>query len=124
MTLPHVQIILRVGHRHSSRAFVHVPMRIQLMALIFSKSMRRKDVKGVDKVDAATKKGTKTSDSDSEPSTQKPESEYAQQTRRATINPVGFDAARVSQTSIYQNFFLLTILTMAMSLTFLGLLIG
>ncbi|KAF2814641.1 ATP-dependent bile acid permease [Mytilinidion resinicola] len=109
---------------YSSRAFVFVPMRIQLMALIFSKSMRRKDVKGAEKEDTATKIQSGDSDKNPESGPQDDQTEYVQKTRQGTINLVGFDAARISETAIYQNFFLLTILKMAMSLTFLALLIG
>ncbi|KAF2501023.1 ATP-dependent bile acid permease [Lophium mytilinum] len=109
---------------YSSRAFVFVPMRVQLMALIFSKAMKRKDVKEAEKEDTATKLQSKDSDKDPKSGPQDNQTKHVQKSRQGTINLIGFDAMRISETSIFQNFFLLTILKMAMSFTFLALLIG
>lgn len=50
--------------------------------------------------------------------------EDLRKTRQGTINLVGFDVARVSDFTIFQNFFLLVIGKIATSFTFLGFIIG
>lgn len=99
---------------HSSRAFVHIPVRVQLSALLFGKSMRRKDVKGVQKDDGSNQE-----------SAENPGLEYnLQNTRQGTINLIGFDTARISEFCIYQNIFMLVLCKMVLSFIFLYLLIG
>jgi hypothetical protein len=83
--------------------------------------MRHKDVKGTE----STVRGrTQDSSSDSVSLEREDEAEYTQKTRQGTINLVGFDAARVSETSMYQNIFLLALCKMFMLFAFLALLIG
>ncbi|OCL10136.1 ABC transporter-like protein [Glonium stellatum] len=112
-----------------SRNLVHIPIRVQLSALVFAKSMRRKDVKGVqnaqsvaditnDQCSMVTAGGGSEAVAHNEPE------EDLHKTRQGTINLVGFDAARVSEATIYQNMFVLVLGKMATSFTFLGLLIG
>ena len=106
-----------------------MPLRVQLSALIFAKSLRRKDVKGVQKrqsvaanIDGESPLVTVNGGSEVEGHNE-PE-EDLRKTRQGTINLVGFDAARVADFTIFQNIFLLVIGKMATSFTFLGLIIG
>jgi hypothetical protein len=82
---------------------MHIPIRAQLSGVIFAKSMRRKDIKGV-----AASKNTKTVDGDeadhAEPQTQpeknEPSAEDIEETinksRQGVINLIGVDAKRVA----------------------------
>jgi hypothetical protein len=90
-----------------------VPIRVQLSALIFSKAMRRKDVKGT--ADTAVAGDTTIEDDDEE---------AENKTKQGTINLIGIDAKRLSDFSIVQNWFLGASLKLILSFGFLMTLIG
>ncbi|KAF2836953.1 P-loop containing nucleoside triphosphate hydrolase protein [Patellaria atrata CBS 101060] len=107
---------------------LQVPIRVQLAALIFSKSMRRKDVKGA---------STKTSkEQDSKDTTAVNPSEgvgavkednpedHIQKTRQGTVNLVGIDAKRIADFASYNNVFFAAAIKISVCFTFLGKLIG
>lgn len=93
---------------------LQVPGRIQLSALIFSKSMRRKDVKG----SAAQK--------ESEPEDDPADGEKGDEdkTRQGTVNLVGIDAKRVSDFMSIGNWFFGSTIKLFLSFGFLMKIIG
>jgi hypothetical protein len=102
---------------------------VQLSALVFAKSLRRKDIKGVQKRQSAAanidgESSMVTVNGGGEVEGHNEPEEDLSNTRQGTINLVGFDVARVSDFTIFQNFFLLVIGKIATSFTFLGFIIG
>ncbi|KAJ9657678.1 hypothetical protein H2201_008084 [Coniosporium apollinis] len=108
-----------------------VPVRIQLSALIFTKSMRRKDVKGVQNSKEDTN-NVKVAKDVAQPDAASDESEDEEdgieedvsKTRQGTVNLVGVDTKRVSDFATYNNLLLGALCNMAASFTFLGILLG
>ena len=108
------------------------PMFLQLAAVIFGKSMRRKDVKGVVKktkedidrggVMPANERG----EAKGEESTEKDDEDddEEQKTRQSTINLVGVDSYRIAAFATYIYIFPGTILKLALTFSFLIKLIG
>lgn len=117
-----------------------LPIRAELSALIFSKSMRRKDVKGVGKAkglasnemngdgtllvnDASGIKGEDTVPKPAEDDKAE-EDEGLQKSRQSTINLVGVDAKRVADMMAYNYFYPGVIAKLVASMWFLSSLIG
>lgn len=91
------------------------PIRTELSALIFAKSMRRKDVKSVQiskKLDGVVANEATTSD------------EVVQKSRQSIINLVAVDARRIADFATYHFIFSQTAAKLATSIVFLILLIG
>lgn len=122
-----------------------IPIRSQLSALIFEKSMRKKDVKGTGKSSnkkaAATEESTEPTES-AEPNiagpagqstaTDKPElpegegddAEELKKSKQGTVNLIGVDTKRVSDFASFQNLFPGSLFKLIVSLAFLGSLLG
>jgi ABC-type multidrug transport system fused ATPase/permease subunit len=107
------------------------PVFLQLAAVIFAKSMRRKDIKGVAKklVEEVDLNGSipinEGAGSKGEDSTKKDEDEDDEQkTRQSTINLVGVDSYRISGFATYIYIFPGTVLELAFTFGFLVKLIG
>lgn len=97
-----------------SYGYLNVPIRVQLSALIFAKSMRRKDTKGVQKREEEGKDGLGEEDGE----------EAMKQTQQGTINLVGVDTKRVADYVTYQNGFLGAVIKIAVSFVFIYKLVG
>jgi ABC-type multidrug transport system fused ATPase/permease subunit len=71
---------------------VHIPLRLQIPSLIFTKALRKKDVR------TSAKKVEKDSDDEAspKPETEEEEEDEMKKTRQAVINLVGVDAQRVA----------------------------
>ncbi|CAK7221694.1 hypothetical protein SCUCBS95973_004586 [Sporothrix curviconia] len=121
-----------------SWAELTVPIRAQLSALIFEKSMRRKDVKQSRKKPKEAAVGPTdpaiaapaTTDA---PEVEVPEAtdaededdlESAKKTKQGTVNLIGVDGKRVSDFCAYQNLFPGSLFKLIVSLTFLISLLG
>lgn len=115
-----------------SYGHLNIPVRIQLSALIFSKSMRRKDVKGVGgrKERAEPAGGAQVVVTDATGHTEEANApghdvgEDLQKTRQGTINLVGVDTKRVSDYTTYGYLIFGALCRLAVSFTFLGKIIG
>lgn len=110
-----------------SHSGLAIPARAQLSALVFEKSMRRKDVKGVSKSNT-----TESSDAEEnlEEGSQKPiseeedEEDAGQKSRQMIVNLIGVDAKRVSDFCAFNHFFPGSAFKLAISFAFLVQLIG
>ena len=117
-----------------------IPIRAELSALIFSKSMRRKDVKGVGKAkgmasnnangdgavivnDASGVKGEDTVQKPAEDDKVE-DDEGLQKSRQSTINLVGVDAKRIADMTAYSYFYPGVAAKLVASMWFLTSLIG
>ncbi|KAJ4296950.1 hypothetical protein N0V88_003866 [Collariella sp. IMI 366227] len=98
-------------------ADLHIPVRAQLSALIFEKSMRRKDVKGTGK-----KKG-KNGEDGGKVEVENDEAEL-KKSKQSTVNLIGVDGKRVSDFCAFQNLFPGSLFKMVVSLAFLLNLLG
>lgn len=115
-----------------------IPVRGQLSALIFEKSMRKKDVKGTGKSSNKTVGGQAES---AEPTiagpagestaTDKPEvpeeedeSEAIKKSKQGTVNLIGVDTKRVADFAAFQNLFPGSLFKLIVSLVFLVSLLG
>lgn len=115
-----------------------IPVRGQLSALIFEKSMRKKDVKGSGR---SSNKKTEEVGESAEPTvagpagvstaTDKPEvpeeedeSEALKKSKQGTVNLIGVDTKRVSDLAAFQNLFPGSLFKLLVSLAFLVTLLG
>ncbi|KAI0455788.1 P-loop containing nucleoside triphosphate hydrolase protein [Xylaria acuta] len=122
-------------------AMLSVPVRSQLAAMIFQKSLRTKDIKGVKATNTAEKRGgasTELEDSDEggflmeewrEDDTQKSQKETSEgqeedPSSQAIINLVGVDTVRISNFAAENNLFLSTVANLALALSILFHLLG
>lgn len=123
-----------------SFAELNIPVRAQLSALIFEKSMRRKDVKG------ASKSKKKDQDGTTEPTESatagvpdestpligkqhtKPKEEDAEEelkkSKQSTVNLIGVDAKRISDFATFSNLFYGSVFKLTVSISFLISLLG
>jgi ABC-type multidrug transport system fused ATPase/permease subunit len=123
-----------------SYADLHIPVRAQLSALVFEKSMRRKDVKGAGK---SKKKAPEEAGAESaepvvagpagvstapdRPDTEAEEeddSEELKKSKQSTVNLIGVDGKRVSDFCAFQNLFPGSLFKLIVSLAFLVNLLG
>ncbi|KAK2736230.1 hypothetical protein FQN57_000828 [Myotisia sp. PD_48] len=94
-----------------------IPVFEQLSAVVFAKSMRRKDVKGAQKPeerDGTLSKINTDGDDDDE----------MKKTRQATVNHVAVDALRIADFATYNPIIVSTILKISITIVFLTQLIG
>ncbi|KAL2155016.1 hypothetical protein VTH82DRAFT_3692 [Thermothelomyces myriococcoides] len=102
---------------------LQIPIRAQLSALIFEKSMRRKDVKGAE--DSKKKASEEGSAESSSATTKEDDSEeQLKKSKQSTVNLIGVDAKRVSDFSAYQNLLPGSFFKLMVSLAFLLDLLG
>lgn len=94
-----------------------IPVRSQLAALIFEKSMRRKDVKG-------TSKSKDSSEAVVSGPAEVDETEAVNQSKQNTVNLVGVDGKRVSDFATFQYLFIGSLAKLVISLAFLVTLLG
>ncbi|KAK8174078.1 putative ABC bile acid transporter [Phyllosticta citrichinensis] len=97
---------------------LNVPIRVQLSALIFAKSMRRKETKGVRK-DADEEK----EDADGEKGDGEDE-DALKQTQQGTINLVGVDSKRIADFSTYQAVVWSAVIKLTLAFIFIYKLVG
>ncbi|KAK2766653.1 hypothetical protein FQN54_005965 [Arachnomyces sp. PD_36] len=104
------------------------PVQEQLSAVIFSKAMRRKDVRGTSK--AGEDEGdTDPPSSETEPATKNDDEEEVgdpnlQKTHQSTLNLVAIDAKRVADFAAFNYVAYTTVLELAIAFVFLARLIG
>ncbi|KAH8682320.1 P-loop containing nucleoside triphosphate hydrolase protein [Xylariales sp. PMI_506] len=117
-----------------SWASVSIPIRAQLSALIFKKSMRRKDVKGAGKkkahAESAEPNITGTAgqapigDAPVVEETEESEEEQLKKSKQSTVNLIGVDAKRVADFSAFNFYFPGSLFKLVVSLAFLLDLLG
>ncbi|KAF2141055.1 uncharacterized protein K452DRAFT_351715 [Aplosporella prunicola CBS 121167] len=116
-----------------SYGHLNVPIRVQLSALIFSKAMRRKDVKSAETTHENNSNvigAVATSSSGPEEVAGKKNTEEAaadptaQKTEQGTINLVGVDSKRIADFATYQNGFYGAFLKITVSFVFIYKLVG
>lgn len=114
-----------------------IPVRSQLAALIFEKSMRKKDVKGTGRSSnkktgegesaeptiAASVAESTAADKPEVPE-EEDESEALKKSKQGTVNLIGVDTKRVSDFAAFQNLFASSLLKLIVSLAFLVSLLG
>lgn len=100
---------------------VNVPIRVQLSALIFAKSMRRKETKGVRK-DADEKK--EDANGEAQENDDDEEDDALKQTQQGTINLIGVDAKRVADFSTFQAVGCSAVLKLTVAFIFVYKLVG
>ncbi|KAK4158804.1 92fa4e65-f2b9-41ea-8f4e-0e0d5e2b8a44 [Cladorrhinum sp. PSN259] len=118
---------------------LNIPVRAQLSALVFEKSMRRKDVKGASK--SKKKDQTETTESAEpvssgapdestpliskpEPKPEEDESDEVTKSKQSTVNLIGVDAKRISDFVTFSNMFYGSIFKLIVSISFLVSLLG
>ncbi|ROW07733.1 hypothetical protein VMCG_03549 [Cytospora schulzeri] len=122
-----------------SVAELAIPVRSQLSALIFEKSMRKKDVKGTGRSSSK-----KTAEVDGRPSPdatgqvplstadrpdvaaekEEDEAEALKKSKQGVVNLIGVDCKRISDFMTFQNWFPGSVFKLTVSLTFLVSLLG
>lgn len=120
-----------------SWAELSIPVRGQLSALIFEKSMRKKDVKGTGRSsnkkaeEAESAEPTIAGPAGESTATDKPEvpeeedeSEALKKSKQGTVNLIGVDTKRVSDFATFQNLFPGSLFKLIVSLVFLVSLLG
>lgn len=122
-----------------SFAELAIPVRGQVSALIFEKSMRKKDVKGSgrssnkkttetaenpDPVIAGTVPESTATDRPEIPEVEEDEAEALKKSKQAVVNLIGVDAKRVSDFMSFQNLFPGSLFKLLVSLAFLVSLLG
>ena len=109
---------------------LHIPVRAQLSALIFEKSMRRKDVKGAGKSKKKAQETESAEPAGGEPAVEVPgkpeedDSEELKKSKQSTVNLIGVDTRRVSDFAAFQNLFPGSLFKLIVSLAFLIDLLG
>ncbi len=109
---------------------LHIPVRAQLSALIFEKSMRRKDVKGTGKSKKKAQDTESAEPAGVEPAVEAPgkveedDSEELKKSKQSTVNLIGVDTRRVSDFAAFQNLFPGSLFKLIVSLAFLIDLLG
>ena len=107
-----------------------IPVRAQLSALIFEKSMRRKDVKGAEKTkkkgqdESAEPTGESAPLNQPETDIDEDDSDKLKKSKQSTVNLIGVDAKRVSDFFAFQDLFPGSLFKLIVSLTFLTNLLG
>ncbi|RDW75857.1 putative ABC bile acid transporter [Coleophoma crateriformis] len=106
-----------------------IPIRAQLSALIFQKSMRRKDVKGASKSSKSAESANPSDIANVPESTagDKPEIEVEEEEikgKQSTVNLIAVDTVRVADFSSFNNYFLGSVAKLIVSFTFLISIIG
>ncbi|POS69520.1 hypothetical protein DHEL01_v212086 [Diaporthe helianthi] len=113
-----------------SYAELAIPVRGQVSALIFEKSMRKKDVKGSGR--SSNKKTTEAAEIPESTATERPEvpeveedeAEALKKSKQGVVNLIGVDAKRVSDFMSFQNLFPGSLFKLIVSLAFLVSLLG
>ncbi|KAK4129639.1 P-loop containing nucleoside triphosphate hydrolase protein [Parathielavia appendiculata] len=107
---------------------LQIPIRAQLSALIFEKSMRRKDVKGGERSKTKTsQEGDAEAAGPTTPSAagvEEDDSEKLKKSKQSTVNLIGVDGKRVSDFCAYQNLLPGSLFKLVVSLVFLVDLLG
>lgn len=122
-----------------SMSELSVPVRAQLSALIFEKSMRRKDVKGTGRNSntkssepggesaepvVAAAVGESTAPDRPDVPEEEDESEMLKKSKQGTVNLIGVDAKRIADFAWFQNMFPGSLAKLIVSLVFLTSLLG
>jgi ABC-type multidrug transport system fused ATPase/permease subunit len=115
-------------------ACVYVPLRVQIGALVFAKSMRKKDVKGTTKKtdeDDTNKKvkddpdaPPKAADLEAVPEKEEDESELMRKSRQGVVNLIGTDAQRIGMLGLFNNLLSGSVIKLSVALYFLQALVG
>jgi ABC-type multidrug transport system fused ATPase/permease subunit len=96
----------------------------QLSAVVFAKSMRRKDIKGSRKSETDDSKPLDAGEVGKPSSVPEEDDEDGGKTRQATINLVAVDAKRVSDFAAFNYIIITTFVKLTVAFTFLARLIG
>ncbi|KAI0601430.1 P-loop containing nucleoside triphosphate hydrolase protein [Biscogniauxia sp. FL1348] len=118
-----------------SWAELSIPIRAQLSALIFQKSMRRKDVKEASKKTSAGSDASELTlagpvgeasniDRPEVEEAEEDETEQIKKSKQSTVNLIGVDAKRVSDFAAFNNYFPGSVFKLVVSLAFLLDLLG
>ncbi|KAL1844357.1 hypothetical protein VTJ49DRAFT_36 [Mycothermus thermophilus] len=101
-----------------------IPIRAQLSALIFEKSMCRKDVKGTGKSNKIGEAESAGPVSHQGAEADEDDSEELKKSKQSTVNLIGVDGKRVSDFSCFQTLFPGSLFKLIVSLAFLVSLLG
>ncbi|KAL2270974.1 hypothetical protein VTJ83DRAFT_345 [Remersonia thermophila] len=101
-----------------------IPVRAQLSALIFEKSMRKKDAKGTGKSKKAGEAGSAEPASPQRADADEDDSEELKKSKQSTVNLIGVDGKRVSDFFAFQTLFPGSLFKLVVSLAFLIKLLG
>lgn len=110
-----------------SYADLHIPVRAQLSALIFEKSMRRKDSKGAEKKKKDRfQEGGEDGSSEQQEEARAPvdEEEQLKKSKQSIVNLIGVDGKRIADFACYQYLFPDSLFKLIVSLAFLVSLLG
>ncbi|KAM5433565.1 hypothetical protein McanMca71_003424 [Microsporum canis] len=97
-----------------------IPVYEQLSAVVFAKAMRRKDIKGTEKIDEQSEPKYNIGS----PGDLSDDGEDAKKTRQATINHIAVDANRISDFASFNCFVILIFVKLTITIIFLTNLIG
>ncbi|KAK4196916.1 P-loop containing nucleoside triphosphate hydrolase protein [Triangularia verruculosa] len=107
-----------------SSAELAIPVRAQLGALVFEKSIRKKDIKGVSKSKEGPTEPSEGSESDGHKPTKGDDAEELKQSKQSTVNLIGVDARRVGDFASFQYMFPGSLFKLVVSVGFLISLLG
>ncbi|KAK3997784.1 P-loop containing nucleoside triphosphate hydrolase protein [Cladorrhinum sp. PSN332] len=111
-----------------SSAELAIPVRAQLSSLIFEKAMRRKDLRGAEKMKKESENDAPTSatipDGPDTTTQEDNDSDDLNKGKQSTVNLIGVDGQRVSDFCGYQNIFPGSLFKLIISLAFLVSLLG
>jgi ABC-type multidrug transport system fused ATPase/permease subunit len=113
-------------------SFVHIPIRIQLPSIIFAKSMRKKDVKGVSKKEEESSDTEDVSEAstltNNEAASKKDEDEdetdKLKASRQGVVNLIGVDSKRIADFMGLSNWFFGAIIKLVLAFYMLYLIVG
>ncbi|KAK0748030.1 P-loop containing nucleoside triphosphate hydrolase protein [Apiosordaria backusii] len=107
-----------------SSAELAIPVRAQLSALVFEKSIRKKDVKGVSKSKETPTEPAEGSEPDENKPTKGDDAEELKQSKQSTVNLIGVDARRIADFASFQYMFPGSLFKLVVSVGFLISLLG
>lgn len=82
-----------------------IPVRSQLSAIVFAKTMRKKDIKGAQKEKDAETMGTKNNDDAASTSSKGDDKDELKNMKQGTINLLAVDSSRIAEFTAFSNIF-------------------
>ncbi|KAK4658726.1 hypothetical protein QC762_104050 [Podospora pseudocomata] len=107
-----------------SFADLAIPVRAQLGALVFEKSVRKKDIKGVSKSKETPTEPSEGTEPDGTKPTKLDDADELKQGKQSTVNLIGVDARRVGDFAAFQYMFPGSLFKLVVSISFLISLLG
>lgn len=103
-----------------------IPLRTQLSAIVFAKTLRKKDIKGAQKGDDAENSGNKDDGGhkDTSPGSGDDDEDDLKNMKQGTINLLAVDSSRVAEFTAYSNVFAESFFAMVFGFSLLISIIG